>query len=187
MNNALTKNKKNQSGTSLLVVLLVLMGVTALGIMAIQTSSTELDVAANDKFHKMAFFAADGASEMTTELIEQNIEERGFPSATWGTASILKLDFYTNAENTIDPTQNKPSETNRDIEVPGIGGSNTYIKVYGDSALSTGSALQIAAGYEGLGKASAGGGAMIVYDIRSLAIGPSRSMARISPRWRHLL
>lgn len=180
----------NQNGSALVLVMAVLLAVTALSIMAVRTGSTELDVAANDKFHKVVFFAADGANEMTTELIEQNIEVRGFGTATWGDSgevAILNGDFYANAEDTMIPANNIPSETNRDIEVPDMGDSSVYLRVYGNSALSTGSALQIAAGYEGIGKSVAGGGARIVYEIRSLATGPASSRARIWLRWRHLL
>lgn len=189
MKKALTENMTNQSGSVLVIVMLVLLALTAVGIMAIRTGTTELDVAANDKFHTMVFFAADGASDMTTELVEQNIEERGFPGATWGdgNVSILDGDFYANEEDTVTPANNVPSELNYDIAVPNMGDNTVYLKVYGSSTLSTGSALQIAAGYEGMGKSLAGGGAMIVYEIRSMGTGLSGSVARIWLRWRHLL
>ncbi len=187
MDNMLAKNIKNQCGSALVIVMMVLLAVTSLSIMAVRTGTTELDVAANDKFHKMVFFAADGANEMTTQLVEQNIEERGFSTSTWGTVTVLTGGFFNNTEDTAVPGNNIPSETNRDLEVPGMGESTVYLKVYGNSALSTGSALQIAAGYEGIGKGVAGGGAQIVYEIRSLATGPSRSLSRIWLRWRHLL
>jgi Tfp pilus assembly protein PilX len=186
MNGARKRNRDGQSGASLLVVILILMALSTLGAVAIMTASTDLDVAANDKYHKMTFFAADGADEMTTELIEQNIEERGFSTATWGNVNILTGSFYANSEDPT-PALNVPSDTNRDVEVANLGSSKVYLRVYGNSALSTGSALQITAGYEGLGKSVSGGGAQIVYDIRSLANGPAQSEARIKLRWRHLI
>jgi hypothetical protein len=184
------QNMNNQNGSVLVMVLVVLLALTALGIMAMRTGNTELDVAANDKFHKMVFFAADGVNEMTTELIEQNIEERGFSTSTWGgtgEVSIANGDFYANAEDSMVPDNNIPSPTNRDIEVPNMGENSVYLRVYGNSTLSTGSALQIAAGYEGIGKSVAGGGAQIVYEVRSLGTGPAGSRARIWLRWRHLI
>ena len=190
MKSVFTENMNNQSGSVLVIVMLVLLAVTALGVMAINTGTTELDVAASDKFHTIAFFAADGANEMTTELTEQNIEQRGFDTPTWGAGNvtIATSNFYANAEDTVTPANNCPSDTNYDIEVPAMGESIVYLKVTSNSALSTGSALQIAAGYEGMGKSLAGGGAQIVYDIRSAATGPDgNSSARILLRWLHLL
>ncbi len=189
MKRVLTCPANNQSGMVLVVVMLVLLAVTALGIMAIRTGTTELDVASNDKFHKVVFFAADGASDMVTELIGQNIDMRGFNASSYGKANINtgSLDFFNNVEDEVTPANNIPTETNYDVEVPNIGDCKVSLKVYGKTGFSTGSALQMAAGYDGVGKSLAGGGAQIVYEIRSRATGPYHSVARLWWRWLHLI
>ena len=189
MKRVLTYPINDQSGMVLVVVMLVLLAVTALGIMAIRTGTTELQVASNDKFHKVVFFAADGASDMVTELIGQNIELRGFSASSYGKTNINagSLDFFNNVEDEVTPANNIPTEANYDVEVPNMGDSKVYLKVYGNTRLSTGSALQMAAGYDGVGKSMAGGGAQIVYEIRSRATGPFHSEARLWWRWLHLI
>ena len=186
MKRVLTYPINDQSGAVLVVVMLVLLAVTVLGIMAIRTGTTELDVATNDKFHKVAFFAADGSNDMVTELIGQNIEERGFTTSIYGKTNVVSPNFFSNTEDPT-PINNRPTDANFDIEVPRIANSRVYLKVYGNTRLSTGSALQIAAGYDGMGKGLAGGGAQIVYEIRSLAEGPAQSIARIWLRWLQLI
>jgi Tfp pilus assembly protein PilX len=194
----LMQDKDRQAGSALVIVLLVLVTLTSVGIMAIMTGTTEQEVAANDKFHKMAFCLADAATEMTSELVEQNVEERGFgASTTWGNGNvgIITGSFYLNEEDEDDPgttdvdesLQNRPTDTNRDIEMLDTVNGDAYVRTYSNTVLSTGSALQIASGYEGKGKGVAGGGAQMIFDIRSLAEGPSRSVARVWMRWRHLI
>ncbi|MFC1837405.1 hypothetical protein ACFLYW_01830, partial [Thermodesulfobacteriota bacterium] len=52
---------------------------------------------------------------------------------------------------------------------------------------STGSAIQMAAGYEGLGKGSAGGGASIIYDVYAMRYGERNSAALHYIQWIHKL
>jgi hypothetical protein len=183
----LTENINNQSGSVLVIVMLVLLAVTALGVMAINTGTTELDVASSDKFHTIVFFAADGANEMASELLEQDIEEGGGSDIAVNGVNIATDRFYGNSEDTDIPSNNFPSSTNHDIEVPDMGASTVYIKVYGGTGKVAGSALQMAAGYEGIGKSLAGGGAARDYNILSQANGPGNSTASIWLCWRHLI
>lgn len=180
---------RNENGSVLLLVVLVLIAVTLLGIVATRIGYIEMDTATNDKVHKMTWFATDAGCQATTQLIEQNIEERGFGAAPvkYGAIDILTGDFYNNTPNSAAPAQNCPTAANRDIEMSDVGQSIVYVKVYGNTELSTGNALQIAAGDKGRGKGLAGGGAQIIYDIRSRGQGPADSQARILLRWRHLI
>jgi len=176
----------NENGSVLIVALCLLVLLTGLGITATTNTSIELQIAGNEKHHKMAFYAAEGGTETGIELLEQNIDLRGFSSSTIGTATIYTADFYGNEESATE-SDNIPSETNRDAMIPNLGRGNAYLKVYGDAELSTGNALQIAAGYEGTGKGVAGGGAYLVYKIRSFASGPANSQSLVSLRWLHLI
>lgn len=191
-----TPHHRNEDGYVLVSGLVVLVMLTVIGITGTTTTSVELQIAANDKFGKMAFQLADGAAEVATELLEQNIEYRGFSSSSvgnTGAASIYyadgtdnSLDFYANEEEST-ASANVPTGGNYDIKVTSSGVGDAYTRVYGNAQLSTGSALQLSAGYEGKGKGIAGGGASVVYDVRSLAEGPSNSRARVLKRWRHVL
>ena len=183
---------RNQRGNSLVVALLMLACLTLLGIAALKTSTVELQISGNDRVAKKAFYAADGGTEMASELLEQNIEERSWADNTdRGNVRVANGNFYLNRESdTPDPI---PSDANRDAYYPrdAAGAApHTNIKVRGKSEISTGSAIQLAAGYEGRGKGAAGGGAWIIYDVRAQHLdnrGNRNTQARVNLGWRHVM
>lgn len=178
----------DQKGSALMMTVLVMLALTAIGITAMRTSTMDVTSSTNFKFDKMVTYATDGATQMAAELLEQNIEERGFDNPTMReSVQVDNPDFYFNEEDTVTPSMNCPSDTNRDIAAPNLGMGSVNIKVYGDTRLSTGNALQIAAGDKGRGKGLAGGGAWIVYEIRSRGRGPNQSSASVNIRWIHVI
>lgn len=189
MNNELSSKFKNQKGSALIVVVLVLMVVTVIGLLSSRTAVIEEKLTSNDKTHKMTWAATDAdCYGLMPELIEKNIEERGFgdtsaSSLAYGNTTGLQVftgDFYLNDTCAI------PSETNRDVEVSGIGDTDVYISIFGASALTPGNAIQLPEGYHGRGKGLAGGGAMTEFIIRGLGKGKGKSQIRVSAGWRHL-
>jgi hypothetical protein len=193
----------NKRGSALVVALLMLVVLTLIGISATTTTTFELQIAGNDKLFKQAFYAADGATEMGGELIEQNIEDRDWdfgddginpptndPSnpLSRGNVSVVSPNPYMNRDAT-DPNP-IPANDNRDAVYPkGAFDSipHTNIKAVGNTTLSTGSAVQLIAGYEGKGKGAAGGGAWITYDVRAQRIDLRNTEVRIRLGWRHVL
>jgi len=191
----------NNRGSALVVALLMLVVLTLIGISATTTTTFELQIAGNDKLYKQAFYAADGATEMGGELLEQNIEERDWdfgedgvnpPSEGnplhRGNVQIESENPYMNRESTDpDPI---PTRNNRDAVYPKAAWNSipqTNIKVVGNTTLSTGSAVQLIAGYEGKGKGAAGGGAWITYDVRAERRDVHDTEVRIRLGWRHVL
>lgn len=185
----------NQNGLALIFALMVLVALTSVAMVAIRIGTSNLDQAAYDKFHKMNFFKTDADTELVSEMIEQNIEQRGFGDASPpigygndGSISVYKSDFYLNTE---DPTcaVNIPTETNRDIQVTNSSDetNESFIRVYGDRQFNPGSGIEIAAGYHGRGKGAASGGVQIIYTIRAYGKGMGSSQTRLSLRWRHVM
>ncbi len=179
----------NNRGSAMIVSLLLLVVLTLLGIIATTTSTFELQISSNDKLYKTSFYAADAGTEMTCELIEQNIDERDWnDDIDVGDVRVVNGDFYLNREG--DTPDAMPSDTNRDAFLPRNYAGNaphTNIKVRGNAALSTGSAIQLAAGYEGKGKGAAGGGAWITYDVRAQHRNVRNSAVGIRLGWRHVM
>jgi Tfp pilus assembly protein PilX len=183
---------RNQRGNALVIALLMLACLTLLGIASLMTSTVELQVSGSDRVAKTAFYAADGGTEMASELLEQNIEERSWSDDTdRGEVRVANGDFYLNRESdTPDPM---PSDTNRDAHYPkdAVGfAPHTNIKVRGRSELSTGSAIQLAAGYEGKGRGAGAGGAWIIYDVRAQYLdnrGDRNTQAKVNLGWRHVM
>jgi len=52
---------KNEDGSALLISLLILLLLTLLGIFATNTTNIEIQIAGNDKLHKLGFYAAEAA------------------------------------------------------------------------------------------------------------------------------
>ena len=195
----------NKRGSALVVALLMLVVLTLIGISATTTTTFELQIAGNDKLFKRAFYAADGATEMAGELIEQNIQDRDWekvdgsgqldPAGTpidgsnpylRGNVRVESPNPYMNREP-MDPI---PSDSNRDTVYPRTATAadpHTNIKAVGNTTLSTGSAVQLIAGYEGKGKGAAGGGAWITYDVRAQRRDVRNTEVRIHLGWRHVL
>ncbi len=189
--NTFKKITGNETGSALMIAMLILMLLTIIGVAATRTTQTELQISANEKWYTINFYGADGGTEAGTELLEQNIFSAGFDDSgdgnfIRGNISGPSLNFYMNP----NPPDLMPGDANRDAFMPRVIPANapyTNLRVGGNPSLSQGSAIQMAAGYEGKGKGSAGGGSFITYDICSQRIDSTDSEAAIRIQWRHLL
>ena len=181
----------NENGSVLLISVVILMLLTVLGIFATTTSTIEVQIAGNDKWHKMAFYAADGGTEAGIALLEENIFSAGFNDDD-GSGNFINGDISGSSLNFYmldEPSDPNPSDSNRVAFMPvGYGNQpHTNLLIGGNTSLSTGSAMQMAAGYEGSGKGAAGSGAQITYDIYSQRIGQDNSESTVKMQWRHIM
>jgi len=203
----LSPTLRNERGSALVVALLMLVILTLIGISASTTTTFELQISGNDKLYKMAFYQADGGTEAGAELIEQNIEERDWNKVDGngdldpatgtviddsnpyyrGNVRVASPNPYLNTNPGTPPIKNN----NRDAAVPKGCMSNsppcTSIMMGGDSVLSTGSAVLLASGYEGMGKGAGGGGVWIIYNVRAQHDGVRKSRTTINQQWRHVM
>jgi len=178
----------NENGSAIVLALLILVILTILGVSSITTSTIETKIDTNDRLYKMAFYAADGGTEVGREMIEQNIAcAAGFQSDPLTIGSLVVEDkVFAFKENA--PAGEYPSDTIRDLRFPADDTQpHTNIVIFGNTQLSTGSALQMAAGYEGKGKGAAGGGAQIIYNVASKHEGRRNSQSHIMINYRHLI
>ena len=195
----------NERGSVLLVSVLVLLLLTIIGIFATTTTDIELRISGNEKLAKIAFYEADGGTEFCRELLEQNIAcPEGFPTVTSETYAIIPpgethgvfVDtpvFYLNEKDEDDPSL--PCDANRDIHIPNNydvqvdddNAPHTNLTVEGVIRLATGSAIEMAAAYEGVGYSVAEGGAHRIYDIYSQRIGRANSKACVCIEYRHVV
>jgi hypothetical protein len=176
---------KSETGTTIVVALMIIAIISILAISDIYSSFTETNIATQDVRYKMAFYRADGGTQLAAELLEQNVNcVAGFTSSTIGDVAVDVPDFWLNL------SAGAPSDTNRDFHFPSgysPGAPHTNIAVGGSTALSAGGAIQMAAGYEGKGKGAAVGGAYIAYDIVSGHVGSFNSRAMVRLQWRHVI
>jgi Tfp pilus assembly protein PilX len=171
---------RNEEGTVLIIALLMLVLLTVIGISASTISNIEVQVAGNEKFYKIAFYAADGGTEAGSELLEKNIEVRTFPSQPYtlpsSTVTVNDSNFWSQV------TQPSGNTATVGLPVGAVG-----LKIWGNSQLSSGGAIQLIAGYEGKGKGSGGGGAYTVHNVRSMSSSVAASGATVEVLWRHLI
>jgi hypothetical protein len=172
---------RNEEGTVLIVALLMLVLLTVIGISASTISNIELQVAGNEKSYKIAFFAADGGTEAGAELLEKNIELRAFPSQPYtlpgSTVTVADADFWSQE---TQPTTNTASV--------GLPVGSVGLRIWGNSQLSSGGAIQLIAGYEGKGKGAGGSGAYTVHNIQSMSSTANATAgATVQILWRHMI
>ena len=64
---------RNESGSVIIAAIFILVLVTILGVVATNTTTLELEIAANDQFMKMAFYNSDSALYGTSKLISHAV------------------------------------------------------------------------------------------------------------------
>jgi hypothetical protein len=197
----------NERGSAIVIALLTLVALTILGIIASTSSRIETWITTGDVLHKRAFYSADGGVEITREFIEQNLSCPGGFSDLNAVNTLLTnirvtdADFaYQEDEASVDDNANGvedfPADDERDIWFvdPGYalaaddGTPHTNTVAFGDTQLSTGSAIQMASGYEGKGKGAGAAGGEIVYEIHSRHEYRARGAnSYIMAEYRHLI
>jgi hypothetical protein len=181
----------NSNGGVTIAALLILAVLTIIGISSISTSNMEVQIATNDKVHKMTFYAADGGSELGTELLELNIAcASGFANDNLviNNITVADKDFWMQNDEPKDGADNVipyPSDSERDVLIDSAAGTHTNLSIYGASAFGVGGAIEMAAGYEGKGKGAAGGGVSLLYQIFSQHLGLQNSESVVAIQWRH--
>lgn len=198
------KKLRDERGSTLLLSMIVISLLAVAGILSSQTSTMETRIARNDRLHKLAFYEAEGGAEASTELLEQNIEQRGFCAGLGANQVCKMVGMFIDTAVSDDPSlrfymnsglgaavKPAPTAAGRDVYIQK--GSDaatppiTSILIGGDTELSTGGAIQMIAGYEGKGKGAAGGGAWIIYDIRSRHQGLDNSDSIVELEWKHVM
>lgn len=198
----------SSGGYILVAALMILLVLTLIGIAGNRHTTTELQIAGNDKVHRQTFYTADGATEYAAELLEQNIGCIGFAnnsgSAKWlnDATGPLVIDDYIAVENgSLSFWQNSigtwsssgtdyPTDADRDLFFPpdySAGEPHTNITLEGRSDLTAGSSIIMAAGYLGLGRSMSAGGVTLDYEIFSRHIGQDNSESLIRVQWRHVV
>lgn len=167
-----------EKGSVLVVALLILVFLTLIGISATTTSEIEIQIAGNEKFHKIAFYHADSGVYLTPKLIRQCIEEGAQPSVTNITFLDAGSDDFYREVMGYDA-----HDSARDIRFT-LGGNNVDVDVDRTKTETLpGGGVEFGAGAEGVGGGSTGGMA-IYYTIDSLGAGPSSAQSNIDAVYR---
>jgi hypothetical protein len=174
----------NERGSAIVIVIMLIALLSFVGIATITFTTTELQTAGNDLRSKIAFYNADGAVEVASELLEQNTNcPNGFSISNIGDVVVEDLDFR---QNTVPSA---PSDADRDLYFPaGYGtGPHTNVNIGGSTGTTQGASIIMASGYEREGKSKAAGGTFKLYDIVSQHEGSLNTVSLIRAQWRHVV
>lgn len=175
----------NENGSALIIAVIIMTAILIIGMFATNNTVTELQIAGTDLRFKQAFYEADGGTEYGAQLLENNIECIGFNSTinsdiATGTITVNDIDFWQN--DTTGQTAFSFSE------VPNATDPITNIDITAsNTTFGPGGAIQMASGYEGVGKSAGAGGAIILYKIISDRQKKGASAAKVSIEWRHVI
>jgi len=186
---------KNQCGSAMVMTLFILAILTMVGLLATKSTTTEMRMAANEVRHKQAFYSAEGVAELISEIIEQNIAcPNGFTEnkLRGGLVQIDTPDFWKNepAPGELPADGDGEGPPVRDMRIPMGNPDNephANVLIGGTRVASRGSALQTAAGYEGLGRSLANYGTNIIYDQIIQHKGSFNTEAIVKIQWRHVV
>jgi Tfp pilus assembly protein PilX len=175
-----TKTKHPDSGSALVIALIVLAILAALGITALDVADLNLFTAANDRDNKEAFFHADSGVNIGHVFLEKAIGDTNSTFYDIGN-NTTNANFWGNSTDFGPAAPNNPPA----FHTEGI--MTTRIRAgWLDNGVLEGAAMQIGAGYEGAGKGAASGGTFTNYLIRAHRVGRRNSQAVVDLGWRHI-
>ena len=189
---SLARQLRNEEGSVIVVALMILVVLTIIGISATDTTTVELQIATNDKFHKIAFYHADAGVYATPKLISAAIDEGANPTVPFG-STITFLDDTGSPTDTsnaffkeIMGFKDEGHDDAKDIRFA-LGGDNVDVDVERDRAETlVGGGAEFASGSEGAGVGSTGSVA-IFYNLDSFGSGPRNSLSNIGATYRKVV
>lgn len=170
-----TENMREENGSALVLAIIVLVILSLLGVVGLDVADMNTKIAANDRDAKDAFFQADAGVNMGHEYLEISIDA-------------VNSTFYgSDAQIWNNETVAGFSTANFPLQFYISGSSGTYIRsgMLGSGEME-GAAIQMSAGYEGVGKGAAHGGSYTLFLIRSHREGRLNSRAEVDLGWRHV-
>lgn len=183
----------SESGFVLITALIIMLILTIIGIAATNTSVFEIQISGNDRVHKETFSQADAGISLNERLTFENAVcnavASGFNPAKLDIGNSIRVsakDFATPVSAPPVPFSVDDANRTAAYYLDGIGNDNgrhTNLNGTGQVKTTPGSALQMVAGYEGLGAGAAGGGTHVLYDLLSEHVGNANSRSIISSQW----
>lgn len=164
----LSRPLAGESGMALISALLLLLVVSLLAVGLSMDSSMDIRGAAYQRFRARSFGAAESGMMAASDILESNIDDSGwdpgpiqFPHLSSDYDGLLTIlgdgSFYLD-ENLLEV---------RTMTMTGDISAGVTIQK-GVTVAGKGGAMQVAAGYAGMGKGLGGGGAHILYNIEAI-------------------
>lgn len=164
----------NDNGMALVTCLLIMVVLAIIGVGVTTDSTIEIKIAGNQKNKAVSFQHSDTGTTAAPEIIEDNLDNpRGSAPYIYSDNNADPVITVDKADLSIE-TEGTPADPHPTITIIGadISGDvsqpiNVTITISKTAKLAAGSAIQMAAGYEGKGKGSASGGTQAYFLCRS--------------------
>ena len=166
-----------QSGIALVIGLIFLLATTIVGVIAMQNTGTSYQLSANQAYSELAFQASESGRTAIGNSLSDYIYEREWQNLP---TELTVLDKDTDGTPDSPTEENGTGESLYNMNSLQQDMAYSWTHSSGDHAiesdiylvktqkiLEAGAGIQQLSGYEGLGKAAAGGGGAIYYEIRS--------------------
>ena len=73
-------NLKNEEGTAIVIVLIILVALTLIGVIATSTTVVELQIVRNDALYRQNFYRAESAAIEAVQWLENNLTSTTTPA-----------------------------------------------------------------------------------------------------------
>lgn len=161
------KNRlKNEEGMILAMVLMLMAVIAILGVMALNTSTIDIQIFGNQKRSSESLEVAQGGVDVSIPIIENTLINGETPD--FDDLPEIKLEINLGNEILGVPDGAEGDTTLDDVTVTMASGATALVDIdqlYVQA--QAGGSLEFAGGYEGVGAGSAGGGTAVLYRIKS--------------------
>lgn len=168
--------KRNERGVALITVLLLMVVLTVIGLGAITVTSLEVKTAQNERQHEEAVNRTEGGNDIQVKVLEETLLSAQMPEEYLQTAGGPVVETANLSGEIFGIRENDSSDIIPDLQ-QAIGAATVKMDIdFLYRKQKTGSALEMAGGYEGIGFGGGSGGTEIFYQLESqIADGESRS------------
>lgn len=172
---------KGERGAILTIALLIMLALALIGVAALMTSTTELDISRNDRLATESFYVADGGTTLAPLIIEETIEQRALPNLPG-----VGIDSNFLSELMGYSTKNTPNQ-NPDITMT-VNSKEMSVNVDRVSTqVLAGGAAEFAGGYEGIGQGAEAGGVGVFFRVDSQGSAIATSSAEVESYYRKVV
>jgi len=186
----------DERGLALVVAMVLVAMLAFLGAAALLTSSTEMDIAGNERAYQEAFYTADGGSQLAPRVIRNILSDdlSGYGSAidvdvNCLQAELLNFSGVSDGEGNPCNDDTDVQTTNPDIQatLTATGDVRVDVDRLGTPRLLPGGGVEFGAGHDGVGAGSASGGSVRHYQNNSQSLGARNANSLIQTRYRYVI
>jgi len=177
---------RNERGMILVVVMLLMILVTALGIMIVSSTSDNITVTGNRRLKNDNLYSGESGIDVAGPFIEDTSFERSILSkySNFTFSSDVLQEVLAQVIDQDDTGDNAGSSPDVSFTINGKTVNADIDYLYATTA--SGGAIEYASGYEGVGKSLGQAGAEIFYRVNIVSSGAAGSTGKLGAIYKHV-